>query len=156
MLVFHHNDVHNMVRYLGCECKTGISWLTNALISLQIFHHLTRYLTNHCSDILGENPRLAYPHQRSRSIHNWRQIQHSLHGGLIWLDPTGHDHHHHDYHPNDHHNNDHHDDNLQIKYTQEQDAGIYECQVSTSTGTIQQQVSSNYCNQNHNQNHCLR
>ena len=28
----------------------------------------------------------------------------------------------------------------QIKYTQEQDAGIYECQVSTSTGSIQQQV----------------
>lgn len=30
---------------------------------------------------------------------------------------------------------------LQIKYTQEQDAGIYECQVSTSTGSIQQQVT---------------
>jgi len=29
---------------------------------------------------------------------------------------------------------------LQIKYTQEQDAGIYECQVSTNTGTISQQV----------------
>ena len=92
------------------------------------------------ADLLGENPRLAHSDQRpGQVLHGW-QVQCALQRGIIQLGSAG------DLiiiiiiisyqlttnpHPD------------QIKFVQDRDGGIYECQVSTSTGTISRRVQLN-------------